>query len=228
MSSSPHHIGIIMDGNRRWAKAQGRPTMEGHRQGYEKVKEVTKWCIQKEVKILSIFAFSTENWKRTEEEIGYLMNLLEMFVRSDLKDLHEKNIRVRIIGKRDRLRPSILEALDEAERTTEHNTGLTLGICFNYGGRQEIVDACKKIIEQGIPADQLTEQTITSHLYWPDMPEPDLIIRTSGEERMSGFLLWECAYSELYWCQSHWPAFSEQDFDTALATYAERQRRYGA
>lgn len=228
MSSIPQHVAIIMDGNRRWAKAQGLPTLEGHRRGYENVKQVADWCIQRGVKVMTIFAFSTENWKRTEEEVGYLMNLVETMFRSDVKTLHERGIRLRVLGQRDRLRPSILEALDEAQRMTEQNTKLTLAVCFNYGGRQEIVDACKKIVQAGIPAEQIDEKTIASHLYWPDIPEPDLIIRTSGEERISGFLLWECAYSEFYWTQTHWPAFSEGDFEKALEEYAARQRRYGA
>ena len=217
-----------MDGNRRWATEQGVPKLEGHRQGYEKVKKVAEWCINRGVKVMTIFAFSTENWKRTDDEVGYLMNLVETMFRTDIKELHEQGIRLRVLGQRDRLRPSILEALDEAERITQGNDKLTLAVCFNYGGRQEIVDACKKIIQAGVPIDQISEATIASHLYWPDMPEPDLIIRTSGEERLSGFLLWECAYSEFYWTKTHWPAFSEEHFDQALEEYAARQRRYGA
>ncbi len=228
MTSPLTHIALIMDGNRRWAKAEGLPTLEGHRRGYEKVKDVADWCIARGVKVMTIFAFSTENWQRTETEVGFLMDLVEQMFRKDLKTLHERGIRLKVLGGRDRLRPSILEALDEAQRSTQDNDILTLAVCFNYGGRQEIVDACKQIVRENIPIDQIDEQTISSRLYWSDMPAPDLIIRTSGEERISGFLLWECAYSEFYWTKTHWPAFSEEDLDRALDEYSARQRRYGA
>lgn len=228
MSSLPQHVAVIMDGNRRWANEQGLPKLEGHRQGYERVKKMAEWCIARGVKTMTIFAFSTENWKRADDEVGYLMNLVETMFRDDVQELHKQGIRLRVLGQRDRLRPSILAALDEAQERTKDNDVLTLAVCFNYGGRQEIVDACKQIVQSGVPADRIDEAMIASHLYWPNMPEPDLIIRTSGEERLSGFLLWECAYSEFYWTKTHWPAFSEEDFDRALQEYAARQRRYGA
>ncbi len=228
MSSLPHHIACILDGNRRWARAHGLPTLEGHRRGYDKVKDVADWCIARGIKVLTVFAFSTENWKRTEEEVGYLMNLVEAMFTRDLQELHGRGIRLRVLGGRDRLRPSILRALDEAQRVTKDNNKLTLAVCFNYGGHQEILDACKKMVSDGLSLDQMDEQALTSRLYWPDMPPPDLIIRTSGEQRLSGFLLWGCAYAELYWTETHWPAFSEVDLDQALAEYAARQRRYGA
>jgi len=221
------HLGFIMDGNRRWAKERGQPPFEGHRQGYDKMKQVGDWCLARGIPVVSVYAFSTENWDRTAEEIGYLMDLIELALGKELPYFMERGIRMRVLGRRDRLRPSILRAIDKAETETANNQKLTLCICLNYGGRPEIVDAVKAIVQEGIAVDQIDENTINRHLYWPDMPFPDLIIRTSGEERTSGFLLWEAAYSELYWCKHHWPELSEEDLDVALTEFASRQRRFG-
>jgi undecaprenyl diphosphate synthase len=222
------HLAIIMDGNRRWAKEQGKPSFEGHRVGYETLKKIGDACLSRGIKTLSVFAFSTENWKRTEEEVGYLMDLIEMALVKELPFFKERNVRIRILGRREGLRPSVLSAIEAAERETAGFDGLNFCICLNYGGRAEIVDACKKIVADGVSADKIDEAAIQSRLYWGDMPDPDLVIRTSGEERISGFLLWELAYSEFYWTQKHWPAFDEEELDKALAAFAERQRRYGA
>lgn len=221
------HLAIIMDGNRRWAKENGLPSLEGHRRGYDRMKLVGDWCLARKMEIVSVFAFSTENWDRTTEEVGYLMDLIELALQKELNYFHAKNIRIRVLGRREKLRPSVLRAIDQAEKATENNIAMTLCICLNYGGRSEIVDACQKIVRDGIPADQITEETIHQNLYWPDMPYPDLLIRTSGEERLSGFLLWEVAYSEFFWCQHHWPAFDEHDLDAALDSFIHRQRRFG-
>lgn len=225
--SSVHHLAIIMDGNRRWARAQGLPSIEGHRVGYEKFKMVGDWCLVRGIKILTFFAFSTENWKRTQEEVGYLMDLLEKSLRDERTFFMERGIRVRILGRREGLRPSIVRAIVEIEEMTASFDRMTLAICLNYGGRPELVDAVRQIVKEGIPVEMIDEQAISKRLYWSDMPDPDLILRTSGEERLSGFLLWESAYSEFFFTKTHWPAFSEQDLDAALGEYTSRQRRHG-
>jgi undecaprenyl diphosphate synthase len=221
------HLAIIMDGNRRWAKERGLLTVQGHREGYETLKKMGDVCLARGIKILTVFAFSTENWKRTQDEVGYLMDLLEEALRNELDYFKSKQVRLRVIGRREGLRPSILEAIDNAEKETAHFDAFTLCLCINYGGRPEIVDACKALVAEGKTVDQIDEVAIRSKMYWPDMPDPDLIIRTSGEERLSGFLLWQSAYSEFYWTKKHWPDFNEQELDSALEEYASRQRRYG-
>ncbi len=228
MATPPlRHLALIMDGNRRYARERGLPTLEGHRAGYKTVKELGDWCLARGLEIVTIWAFSSENWKRAEEEVGYLMDLLEWSLRNDVDEFHQKGIRLKVIGQRDRLRPSIVEGINNAEERTKNNTRMTLVIALNYGGRAEIVDAVKHLIQTGVPAQEVDEAKVTSAMYWPDMPEPDLIIRTSGEERLSGFLLWQAPYAELFWCKKNWPDFSEQDLDAALEDYTNRQRRYG-
>ncbi|MBI4138897.1 di-trans,poly-cis-decaprenylcistransferase [Candidatus Uhrbacteria bacterium] len=228
MPTAPlEHLAIIMDGNRRWAKEQNLPSVQGHLAGYDRLKQVGDWCLDRGIKILTVFAFSTENWKRAEEEVGFLMDLLERALTVDLKTFQEKNVRLRVIGRRDGLRSSVLRAISAAEETTKDNTRATFVICTNYGGRLEIVDACRAAIRDGLIPEEVTEASLTARMYWPEMPTPDLIIRTSGEERTSGFLTWESAYSELYWCDKHWPAFDEAELDTALEAFAARQRRFG-
>jgi undecaprenyl diphosphate synthase len=221
------HLAIIMDGNRRWAKERGLSSNQGHRAGYERLKQVGDWCLDRGITTFTVFAFSTENWKRSEDEVGWLMDLLEEALTKELTSFHGKGVRLKIVGRREGLRPSILRAIEAAEDVTKENTRATFAICLNYGGRTEIVDACRKLVEKGTRAEDIDEAAIQSQLYWPDMPDPDLVIRTSGEERISGFLLWESAYSEFYWCDKHWPDFDEAELDTALEEYASRQRRYG-
>ncbi|MCI0479752.1 polyprenyl diphosphate synthase [Candidatus Uhrbacteria bacterium] len=221
------HLAIIMDGNRRWAKERGLTSFEGHRAGYERMKDVGDWCLERGIPNLSVFAFSTENWKRSEEEVGWLMDLLEDALTNELVTFHEKGVRLKVVGRREGLRPSILRAIGYAEDLTKDNTRATFAICINYGGRPEIVDAVKKLVAQGIRQEDIDEQAIRSALYWPEMPDPDMVVRTSGEERISGFLIWEAAYSEFYWCEKHWPDFDEVELDKALEEYASRQRRYG-
>jgi undecaprenyl diphosphate synthase len=220
-------LAIIMDGNRRWAKEKGLPSLQGHTAGYDTLKRIGDACLARGIDVLSVFAFSTENWKRTQEEVGYLMDLLEKGLSLELNTFIEKGIRIRVLGRREGLRASVLEAIQNAEAKTAANTKGTLCICLNYGGRAEIVDACKQLIAAGTPADQITEELIQSKMYWADMPEPDLVIRTSGEERISGFLLWESAYSEFFWTKKHWPDFDEAELDKAIEEFASRQRRYG-
>lgn len=228
MSTGPlNHLAIIMDGNRRWAKEHHLPSHEGHRAGYERLKQVGDWCIDRGVRVLTVFAFSTENWKRAEDEVGFLMDLLEQALTEELDHFHEKGVRLKIVGRRIGLRPSIVRAIEYAEEKTQHNTRATFVICLNYGGRLEIVDACRSLVAQGVSVDEVDEAKLQSAMYWPDMPEPDLVIRTSGEERTSGFLLWQSAYSEIHWIQKHWPDFDEEELDRALEEYATRQRRFG-
>jgi undecaprenyl diphosphate synthase len=221
------HLALIMDGNRRFARERGLPTLEGHRAGYQTVKKLGDWCLARRIEVVTLWAFSTENWKRAQDEVGYLMDLLEWSLRNDVGEFDKKGIRLKVIGQRDRLRPSIIEGINNAEERTKNNTKMTLVIALNYGGRTEIIDAMKRLVQAGISVDQIDEAKVTSAMYWPDMPEPDLIIRTSGEERLSGFLLWQAPYAELFWCKKNWPDFSEQDLDTALEDYTNRQRRYG-
>lgn len=221
------HLAIIMDGNRRWAKERGLPSLEGHRAGYDRLKQVGDACLARGIKVLTVYAFSTENWKRTQDEVGYLMDLIEFGVSADLEHFKQRNVRLRILGRRDGLRPSVLRAIEKAESETAANTAVTFCICINYGGRMEIVDAVKALVAKGIQADHIDEQAIQSQMYWPEMPEPDLVVRTSGEARVSGFLTWESVYSEFYWCEKYWPDFDEAELDTAIEDFVQRQRRYG-
>ena len=227
MQSPIKHLAIVMDGNRRWAKERGLTSFEGHRAGYDRMNQVGDWCLDRGVEVLTVFAFSTENWKRTQDEVGYLMDLLEFGVTTDLAHYTDRGVRLKIIGRREGLRPSVLRAIENAEKETAGNTRATFCICLNYGGRPEIVDACKRIVADGLAGDAITEDALAARMYWPEMPAPDLVIRTSGEERLSGFLTWESVYSEIYWCEKHWPDFDEEELEKALEEFASRQRRYG-
>lgn len=222
------HLACIMDGNRRWARDRGLPAVEGHRAGYETMKKVGEWCLEREIETLTVFAFSTENWKRSETEVGFLMSLLEFALDKELDYFVSRKIRLRILGRREGFSKKILELIDRAQDATKDFDRMTFAICLNYGGRTEIVDAVKTIVSEGISVDAIDEQTIAKRLYWPNMPDPDLVIRTSGEQRLSGFLTWETVYSELYWIEKFWPALEEADIDAALEEYKKRQRRYGA
>ncbi|MFH1253123.1 MAG: polyprenyl diphosphate synthase [Candidatus Uhrbacteria bacterium] len=224
-STKIQHLAIIMDGNRRWARAQGLPPLEGHRVGYHKVSEVLGWCQEAGIKTLTLYAFSTENWKRSEEEVKWLMDLIKLLFTKDAKELHQKNVRVKVLGKKEGLNPTLQQAIKEAEELTANNTDFNLNLAINYGGRQELVDAFNKILKN--PPAEVTEKIIEENLYSVGQLDPDLIIRTSGELRTSGFLLWQGAYSELYFCQHNWPEFSREDFNEALENFAERQRRFG-
>lgn len=218
-----------MDGNRRWARAKGLPTLEGHRRGYDKVKKVGRWCKDRGVKILTVWAFSTENWKRSEEEVNYLMNLLKFAMsKGEIDQLHKDGIKVQVIGQKERLSEGLQKLIIEAEERTKDNKEGVLNLAISYGGRADILQAIKNIINKNISADQVAEETVGQNLWTAGMPDPDLIIRTSGELRTSGFLTWQSAYSELHFCNNHWPDFSEKDLDEALADYARRQRRFGA
>jgi len=218
-----------MDGNRRWARERGLKPTEGHSQGYKILKDLSLYLlIEKKASFVSAFVFSTENWKRAEEEVGFLMALVPKALKEFLNEFHEKNIRVVFLGRRDGLSQKVLKSLETAESRTAGNSGGTLALCFNYGGQAEIVDATKKLIEQKANAANLNEEEFAAALYHPEVPPLDLIVRTSGEERLSGFMLWRAAYSELIFIDKHWPDFSRQDIDSALAEFDKRQRRYGA
>jgi undecaprenyl diphosphate synthase len=222
--SLPQHVGIILDGNRRWAKAQGLPTLEGHRRGSTVFKDIVMYAFEQGIQTVSAYVFSQENWERTEEEVGYLMQLVIKAVDQYLDEFHERGIRLVILGRRQGLRRKVLNAISSAEDRTKDNTNGTLALCFNYGGREEIVDAAQKVVTAG---EAITPQSISSALYQPDLPDLDLIIRTSGEKRLSGFMLWLAAYAELYFSEKMWPAFTRADFDKALQSYAARERRFG-
>lgn len=227
-TSVPTHLGLILDGNRRWAREHGLPTMEGHKKGYENLKNVAQYAFKQGVKYVSAYVFSTENWKRSAEEVDYLMKLLIWVSRHEIKELDKENIRVQFLGEEERLSQDVISAMESAEKRTKDNTGGTLLICLNYGGHQEIATAMNKILIKNPGIQEVTQEMIEKHLYKPDVPTVDMIIRTSGEQRISNFMLWRAAYSELYFTNVHWPAFSEQDLQLALDNFAARQRRFGS
>lgn len=223
----PQHIGFIMDGNRRWAKARGLPTLEGHAAGQAVLHDVTKYAVEKGVKYVSAYAFSTENWNRSKAEVYYLMAQVSRALKQYMQEFLDNDIRIVIIGSRDGLSSSVIKSIDMAEAKTAHCTRATAAICFNYGGHQEIVDATKKLIEKGVPAADLTADQFAAQLYQPDLPPIDLIIRTSGEQRLSNFMLWRAAYSELIFRDEPWPDFTVESLDECLLEYSQRQRRFG-
>ncbi len=231
-SSIPEHVAIIMDGNGRWAKQRGLPRVMGHRRGVEAVRETVRAAGDCGVRYLTLFAFSSENWRRPESEVSDLMGLLKAFIRRDLAELHRENVRVRIIGDRQGLKNDIRSLLEEAEHMTADNTRLTLVIAFNYGSRDEIARAtmaiARDVAEGRLDAESITPEIISARLDTSGIPDPDLIIRTSGEERLSNFLLWQAAYSEFLFVPEYWPDFDRQQFFSAIEQYATRDRRFGA
>lgn len=226
-SHIPKHVGFILDGNRRWAKEQGVPTLDGHRRGAEVFKDISLQAFDKGVEYLSAFVFSTENWRRTEEEVSYLMKLLVKAVEKYLDEYHERGIRIIVIGQREGISKSVTGAIEKTEAKTQDNTNGTLVLCFNYGGQQEIIDATKKILAENIDPTEVTKDRFEQYLYAPEVPPVDMLVRTSGEERTSGFMLWRAAYAELMFIKKYWPAFDVSDLDEVLHTYASRQRRFG-
>jgi len=223
----PQHIVLFPDGNRRWAKGQGLNTLEGHKKGYNNLLDFSEWCRKKGVKVLTAFGFSTENWNRTEEEVNYLMKLLEKCLVDNLDRYDKDGVRVRVIGQRERLPKSLQEAIVKTEEATKNNQNLFLNLAISYGGKWDILQAIKKIVKEGTPADQIDEKLFEDHLSTAGLPAPDFIIRAGGEMRMSNFVLWQAAYSELYFCSKFWPDFTEQDLDIALAEFDKRSRRFG-
>lgn len=223
----PQHLGLILDGNRRWAKAQGLATYEGHKKGYENLKVIAKDAIKRGISYVSAYVFSTENWQRSSEEVDYLMKLLLWVAKNEVKELDKENIKVRFLGEKNHLSKDVLKAIEKAEKLTRNNTAGTLALCLNYGGQQEIVASVNKFLANNTNSSKLTMQDIEQNLYAPDIPPVDLLIRTSGEQRISNFMLWRVAYSELFFVDKHWPAFNTDDLDDALKAYLHRQRRFG-
>jgi undecaprenyl diphosphate synthase len=230
-SVAPRHVAIIMDGNGRWAAARGLPRAEGHRRGVEALKRAVRAAGELGVRYLTVYGFSLENWSRPPDEVLDLMNLLRFFIRRDLAELHRANVRIRVIGGGARLERDILALIDEAEALTRSNTGLTLVVAFNYGGRQEIVEATRRIaqaVRDGrLEPDAIDDAAFASHLLTTDLPDPGLVIRTSGEQRLSNFLLWQSAYAEFVFLPEHWPDFDRAAFERAIACFQLRERRFG-
>jgi undecaprenyl diphosphate synthase len=226
-SQVPRHIGIIMDGNGRWARRRGRPASFGHRAGVRAIKRVLDACEKLGVNVLSIYAFSTENWSRPRTEVRALMRLFHETMLREIDEMHRRGVRIVFSGRADDLSPRMRERIEEAVKRTAANKNGVLNVCLNYGGRAEIVDAVKKLVTARVEAGQVDEASIASRLYNPELPDPDLIIRTAGERRVSNFLLWQSAYSEMFVSETLWPDFDEADLKTALADYASRIRRFG-
>ena len=225
------HIAIIMDGNRRWAKERHLPSALGHQKGVEALKETMRACNDFDIKYLTVYAFSTENWNRTKEEVDFLMNLLAKTLENELDEMHKENVKIKFIGNIEALGEKLQKILENAEKTTQNNTGVNLQIAFNYGSRDEITAAVKKIAQktaQGtLNPNEITENTITENLYTAGIPEPDLLIRTGGEQRISNYLLWQLAYSEIIIRQEFWPEFGKNSLTEAVLEFEKRNRRYG-
>ena len=220
----PRHVAIVMDGNGRWAKERFLPRIAGHRQGLETLRQVVKWSLASGIKVLTVFAFSSENWKRPADEVSGLMALMVKALGREVAELHQAGVRLCFPGDRQNLSADVLHGLARAEQTTQGNTQLVLNVCFNYGGRWDMAQAAQRAQAKGLP---LTPDHIAQHLALAHVPDPDLVIRTGGEKRLSNFLLWQMAYSEMCFSDKLWPAFSEADFAQALASYASRERRFG-
>ncbi len=224
----PRHLGLILDGNRRWAREHGLSLEEGHRHGYENLRTISEVAFEQGVEYVSAYVFSTENWNRSRDEVRYLMRLLLWILKHEIDNLDEHGIRVRMLGSKLRLGKALIRAIHEAEVKTQFNTKGTLLLCLNYGGQQEIVDAMKQIVANGTPPEAITADLIDQHLYAPNIPPVDLIIRTSGEQRLSNFMLWKGAYSELMFTDTYWPDFDRDELMEMLTTYSQRARRFGA
>lgn len=227
----PEHIAIIMDGNRRWAKERGIETRLGHKEGAETLKKIAKYANKVGIKYLTVYAFSTENWKRTKEEIGALMKLLEMYVADFLNDKELENIKINVLGDVSKLEPSLQKSIKKAIDRTKDYTGLTLNVAFNYGGRDEITKTVKniasKVKNNEISVEEIDENIVSDNLYTKSQPSPDLLIRTGGEKRISNFLLWQLAYTEFLFIDKYWPDFSEKDLDEAIEVFESRNRKFG-
>jgi undecaprenyl diphosphate synthase len=227
----PQHIAIIMDGNGRWAKEKGLPRIAGHREGTKRVKEIVKAALHAGIKVLTLFAFSTENWSRPKSEVDMLMRYLVDFLDREIKELNKKNIRLRVIGRKEPLPEYVIEKIKAAQERTKDNKEMLLVLALNYGARQEIIDAVRKIagsVKEGdLDIRDIGEENFKDYLYTKDLPDPDLLIRTSGEARISNFLLWQLSYSELYFLKKYWPDFREEDLKKAIKEYQTRQRRFG-
>lgn len=223
----PRHLGFILDGNRRWARQHSIPEFDGHLAGYNALHEVIDQAFDRGVQYISIYIFSTENWKRPSAEVSGLMKLALRMVTADLKKIMKNRIRVRFLGRPDGVGSKLLKAIEKAEAATQHFTGRTLAVCFNYGGQQEIVDAAKQCIEDGLTSDEVTGEVIAARLYAPDVPPVDMVVRTSGEQRLSNFMLWRVSYSEFMFLEKYWPDMTKSDVDAIIEEYDRRNRRFG-
>lgn len=221
------HIAIIMDGNRRWAKEKNLPGAFGHKKGVEALKTTLRACNDFGIKYLTVYAFSTENWDRKQEEVDFLMDLVAVTLTNELKEMHNENVKINFIGDLSRFNKNLQKILYNAVDTTKNNTGVHLQIALNYGSRAEIVNAVKKIVETGVSADKITEDLINANLYTQGLPDPDILIRTGGEQRISNYLLWQIAYSEIIIRLEYWPDFDKQALKESILEFAKRQRRYG-
>lgn len=229
--SVPRHVAIIMDGNGRWAQHRSLPRTEGHRQGVESVRRTVRWAGEMGIGYLTLFSFSSENWSRPATEVNYLLALLKRYIHQDLAELHKNNVRVRVIGRRDNLEQELVTLLEETENLTRENTGMTLVVAFNYGSKDEMARAMRRIaaeVANGTRrADEITPDLIGRYLDTVGIPDPDLVIRTSGEQRLSNFLLWQCAYSEFVFMPAHWPEFTADMLHEAVRQFQARERRFG-
>ena len=223
----PHHVGIVMDGNGRWAQARGLSRLAGHKAGTDNIRRVLQAATELGVKVLTIYAFSTENWGRPPDEVTGLMNLLGEVIRRETRDLHANGVRIRHSGRLEGIAPNLQRQIREAVTLTSDNQRITLNVAFNYGGRAEIVDAIRHIMQDGHPAETVTEALISQYLYTGDLPDPDLIVRTGGEYRLSNFLIWQAAYAEYYATPTYWPDFDDVELATALEEFSRRERRFG-
>ena len=225
--SIPKHIGYIVDGNRRWARQHGLPEYEGHLAGYSAVQEVVQATFEAGVSYVSAYVFSTENWKRSKDEVNKLMGLALKIAKSDVKVLLDNDVRVRVLGSREGVDQKILKEIDDLEARSANNTAGTLALCFNYGGQLELADAFKKMVKQGISSEEITPELIAKNLYAADIPPVDLIVRTGGDQRISNFMLWRAAYSEFLFIDKYWPDMTKEDVAAILKEYSERNRRFG-
>lgn len=224
---APQHVAFIMDGNGRWAAQRGLPRLAGHKVGVDRLQGVLEFLVEKGVKYATVYAFSTENWNRPAEEVRGIMELLSEALRRQTQALHEKNVRIRHIGKSDNLSPTLRQAVADSQSLTENNSGITLNVAFDYGSRDEILEAVRNIVRDGVAAEAINEAVFTSYLYTAQTPDPDLIIRTGGELRLSNFLLWQSAYSEYYHTPVLWPDLDAAELEKAFDSYRSRQRRFG-
>lgn len=227
VSQVPYHLAIIMDGNGRWAKARGLPRLAGHRAGTDNLRRILRACVKHGIKILTIYAFSTENWGRPAEEVRGLMSILEQVIERELQELHKDGVQIRHIGRMDGISPRLQKKIEHAVEMTRHNATLILNVAFNYGGRQEIIDAVRHLLKDGVDPDHVDDALFSRYLYTTDLPDPDLIVRTSGEMRVSNFLIWQGAYAEYYATEALWPDFNEAELQKALDHYTRRERRFG-
>jgi undecaprenyl diphosphate synthase len=216
-----------MDGNGRWAKARGLPRVAGHQAGVDNMRRILEHCVQREVKVLSIYAFSTENWGRPPEEVSGLMRLLGLTIQRQLNDLNKNGVRILHSGRMEGINPQLQKQILHALEVTRNNERITLNVAFNYGGRAEILDAVRHMIQDGVRPENLSEELLSSYLYTANLPDPDMIVRTGGEWRLSNFLIWQAAYAEYYTTPTYWPDFDESELDKALAEYSRRERRFG-